>query len=189
MQNSSMRFPAFFLAAALLFGGQVRVAAQTTATPADAAPAPPDALKLQHDLERIRRELVRPSRLNPRLPPDFKPMFRVDVQEKFPDIHAWLGEPGELKAPQMSMPSAHAEFLRMVTPSDATASFSNSELLQVLVTGLLGKLALQSITTGIRGAIDGNRTREACLEVRQSLIDLNYERLRAGLGPVPVPDC
>jgi hypothetical protein len=144
--------------------------------------------KLDHDLERIRRGLARGELLNWELPKD-RPVFRVEVEAELPDISTWLGDPRALRGGPFVFPSYHAEFLRMVTPAEATASFTNGELAQVLATGVAGGLALQGIIGAVKGAIAGARRRAACEEVRESLQQLNMERAAAGLSPVPVPEC
>ena len=121
--------------------------------------------------------------------PEGTPMFRVEVQEKLPDVQDWLGDPKRLQVGPTTGSAYHTEFLDMVTPPEARAVFTNSELLQVAATGAAGQLALKAIAGAIREALKNGRTREACHTVRGTLADLNVERARAGLPPVDVPEC
>jgi hypothetical protein len=143
---------------------------------------------LTFDLDRIRRAVQRHPRLVLTLP-EAAPMFRVDIEGRLPSIEAWIGDPKSLhRGPTVSSPY-HSEFLNMVTPPEATASFTNTELLQVVITGLLGKLALHTATQALKNAASARRRGEACEEVRLTVVDLNRERERRGLLPVPLPDC
>lgn len=161
-------------------------AAVGAAAPASSQDDPSD---FEYDLERVREELARQgSGVNWNLP-DGTPVFRVDIQKKMPGIEAIIGDVKALqRGPWVSSPY-HQEFLDMVTPRDVRNSFTNSELLQVLATGLAGGLALQGITSAIKNYVNGSRTREACDAVRTTLLDLNRDRVAAGLEPVFVPGC
>jgi hypothetical protein len=146
--------------------------------------------RFEPDLERIRRGLERPDVIDIRLPDGARPMFRVDVEGKLPDVWTWLGDPRELtRGGTPRVPSYHEEFLRLVTPEEVRAAYTNGELAQVLATAFAGQLALNALVNGVRGAVAGTRQRRACEEVRDSLRQLNDERARAGLPPVHVPEC
>jgi hypothetical protein len=111
------------------------------------------------------------------------------VESALPPIEAWLGDVRKLGAGPSVGPSFHQEFLKMVTPSDARASFTSGELLQVLLTGLAGAWAQRAAASAITHAVQGERQQTACEEVRGTMLDLNRERIQAGLVPVAVPDC
>jgi hypothetical protein len=171
------------------------LAAQTPSTGAAGGAAAPDAggsgseAAYPYDLEHIREQLSRPSTGIDWELPEGTPVFRVDIQNRMPGIEAILGDVKALqRGPWVSSPY-HQEFLDLVTPPEARASFTNSELLQVLATGLAGGLALQGLTNAIKSYVRGNRTREACDAVRTTLTELNRDRADAGLAPVYVPEC
>jgi hypothetical protein len=169
------------------------LAAQSTssagATRTDkAAPVDSSGTVLETDLNRLRLKLATGGSLKLELPQD-DPTFRVDVEAKLPSIETWLGDLKALHRGPITAPAYHAEFLDMVTPREATASFTSGELLQVLVTGLLGGLAGRALTGAVKNAVASARDERACGEVRTTLIDLNRERIAAGLDPVPVPMC
>jgi hypothetical protein len=146
----------------------------------------PETIEL--DLDRIRQALKRSDSLKLDLP-EGTPVFRVDVEGRLPDLRAWLGDPRQLRAGPYAGSPYHQEFLDMVTPPEARASFTNGELAQVLATGLAGGLALRGLLNAISGAIASGRSREACEEVQRTLEALNQERARAGLAPVSLPGC
>lgn len=170
----------------------------TAATPA-AQPAPPVEPDTQeqaeaadtpaHDLERIRRGLARGDSILDLSLPEGTPVFRVSIEQKLPGIEAWLGDLKYLRGGPVVGSRTHREFLDMVTPQDAVASFTNGELLQVMLTGLAGGLALRGILNSVQSGLASRTERKSCEEVRQALRDLNRDRATAGLGPVPVPQC
>ncbi len=177
------RLPALVVAAALASEPGLGVALAQVANAGTPA---------SHDLPRIRRELARPVSGVEWTLPSGTPMFRVDIEERLPDFATWLGDPQGLRGGPMSFPSYHDEFLRMVTPPEVGAAYSNGELLQVLATGLAFGFALQQAANAvkaIRNGVASSRAREACEEVAATLADLNLERAKAGLPPVPVPGC
>jgi hypothetical protein len=177
------RWPALVVAAVLANGPGIGVARAQVADP---------GARVSHDLPRIRKELARPVSGIEWALPSGTPMFRVDIEERLPDIATWLGDPQGLRGGPMSFPSYHDEFLRMVTPPEVGAAYSNGELLQVLATGLAFGFALQQAANAvkaIRSGVASSRSRQACEEVAATLADLNLERAKAGLPPVPVPGC
>jgi hypothetical protein len=164
-----------------------RGAAATTAAPSPQSPADP-ASNLTLDLERIREGLARSVDYRWTLPKDL-PVFRLDIREKLPGIEALIGELEQLRRGPFVASPYHQEFLDLVTPPEARASFTSGELLQVMLTGLAGRLALHGLSNAIKDAIASGREREACQAVRWTLTDLNREREAAGLSPVHVPAC
>jgi hypothetical protein len=169
------------------------LAAQSSSTAGAAAPAtaPPTGQPVatfQPDLDRIREGLAKDERLRLDLPRDL-PTYRVDIESKLPPIEAWLGDIRKLGAGPRVGPSFHQEFLNMVTPSDARASFTNGELLQVLATSLAFAWGQHTLINAIKGAVQSERSQDACAEVRHTLFELNRERVEAGLLPVFVPSC
>lgn len=77
----------------------------------------------------------------------------------------------------------------MVTPPEARASFTNGELLQVLLTGLVGKLAARAVAGKLKSVQQANAELAACEEVRLTLLELNVQRQIVGLPPEPVKTC
>jgi hypothetical protein len=149
----------------------------------DAGPAWP-----LYDLDRIREQLARPRTLALALPDDL-PTFHVQIDEEMPGIETWLGDLSELAAGPPVGPAFHQQYLAMTTPPNARAAFTNGELLQVLATSLAGHYAMRGITDFFTGLVSEARSARACNEVRGTLVDLNQVRARAGLVPVPVPEC
>jgi hypothetical protein len=123
-----------------------------------AAPAPadepPDAA-YQYDLDQIREGLSRPPSGIDWAPPGGIPVFRVDIQDRAPGIEAIVGDIRALRRGPWASSPYHQQFLDMVTPPEARASFTNSELLQVLGTGLAGGRRASPARSGITSAVHG----------------------------------
>lgn len=117
------------------------------------------------------------------------PVFRVEITEKMPPLEAWLGDPKKLWRGPFTASPYHQEFLDMVTPPEARASFTSGELLQVLLTGLAGKLAARAVASKLKSVKQASAELAACEEVRQTLLDLNAQRALVGLPPEPVRSC
>lgn len=142
---------------------------------------------LPHDLDRIRRGLT--TRKGVFVLHRDVPVFRVEIREKLPGIEAWLGDPKALWRGPFTMSPYHQEFLDMVTPPEARASFTSGELLQILLTGLAGKLAARALDRKLRTLRAESAANQACQEVRQTLVDLNIQRQLVGLPAEPLNVC
>lgn len=180
-------------AGALVSDAAAQAAAASNDSAAVTAPATGSpVLDYAHDLERIRDGLAREHRLVWNLDRMPLAMFRVNVEGELPDIETWLGDVRALQVGNVTTPYYHAEFLGMITPKDLQASYTNGEMAQLLATGVAGGLALRGLAglvSAVKGAVAAGRRTEACREVADSLTGLNAERVKAGLAPVPVPEC
>jgi hypothetical protein len=154
--------------------------AQTSGAPPPPAPPPSpppvnvDALPLS--LDRIAEQLEKPSAL--RLDTT-RPTFRVQIygqrQRWLGDID-WLGTADGRKLP-VGVPW-HDQFLNMVTPQEARSfgAFEGTDLLQVMATSLVQRLATESVVGAIKAAIRERRERQAKEEVDAAIAAWKKER-------------
>ena len=147
-------------------------------TPPGTTPQPPavnvDALPLS--LERIAERLEEPPAL--RLDTT-RPTFRVQIfgrrQQWLGDID-WLGT-ADGRKPPVGVPW-HDQFLNMVTPQQARSfgAFEGTDLLQVMATSLVQRLATETVVGAIKAAISERRERQAQEEVDAAIAAWKKER-------------
>jgi hypothetical protein len=153
--------------------------------PASQAPADVDVSELPISVDRIERQLERPSPITLDVT---RPMFRLEIVESRPKWFAdieWLPE----RDPHLPMPSGTAwnrDYLAMVTPQMARpfGQASGWDLLQLIATSFAEGVAANAIAGRVKGS-SKRRASEARAEVDAVIEEWKRQREAAAAAKAP----
>ena len=160
-------------------GAQTSDAPPVSSPPPSPPPVNVDALPLS--LDHIAEQLEKPPGLALYTT---RPTFRVQI---YGQRQRWLGEIDWLgtadgRKPPVGVPW-HDQFLNMTTPPEARSfgAFEGTDLLQVMATSLVQRLATETVVGAIKAAFRDRRERQAKEEVDAAIEAWKKEREAAAL--------